>query len=79
MDMLQSEYIIVSYCWPKSAKSVQKMKKKSKNLIFFHKTNTKYHICMNCANIGGPPDNSGRLQRPKFSAPLCRVGLTILS
>ena len=28
---------------------------------------------MNCANIRGPSDNSGRLQRPK---PSCKVGLT---
>ena len=38
---------------------------------------------MNCANIWGPSDNSGRLQRPKphkgalsASPPLCKVGLT---
>ena len=38
MDMLPSEYIKVSYFWPKSAK---KLKKKIKNvLMFFYENNS---------------------------------------
>ena len=56
MDMLPSEYIKVSYFWPKSAKKSfcllrvsKKLKKIEKNFekilkFFFHKINSHYHI-----------------------------------
>ena len=66
MDVLPSEYIKKLFLAQKCKKSfcVWRVSKKLKKLgkiwkFFFYKINSQYQ--MNCANIWGPSDHSGRL------------------
>ena len=63
MDMLPSEYIKVSYFWPKSAEK-KKLIFFFKFGFFFHQINSKYHIWI-VLTFRGTLDHSGRLQTPK--------------